>query len=274
MSTLRFDSQIESVLQQIERDKAGFLPPFLSREELDELLEAWHRVASLPDLRWEANRFITDPRLYDESAFARLATHPVVQEAARRTIGDFQLAGYAVVATPNNGSTPTTPQTANLHVDHCVYSDIPVPQARDTFVCIWVNFEKLAIENGPFALAIGTHRFNIGWEYFDDAPDKRAAINAMGWDECVSFNTGPAGSTAVYSGKTWHAGTTNASDVIRKGLNMNFVPKEPLDTNRRNHFDICGLSLEQHHRLTQLIGIPDYIIDHEPNFVAPAMPQK
>lgn len=251
----------------IERDKAGFLPPFLSSEELDELLEAWHRLASLPDVQWEAQRFITDARLYDEPVFARLATHPVVQEAARRTIGDFQLASYAVVATPRNGSTPTTRKTVQFHVDHCVYSDVPVPQARDTFVCVWVNFEELAMENGPFALAVGTHHLNIGWEYFADETDKSAAVAAMGWEKCAAFNTGPAGSTAVYSGKTWHAGTINASDVIRKGLNINFVPKEPLDTNHRNHFDVCGLGREQYERLADMIAIPNYLIEHQPDTV-------
>jgi ectoine hydroxylase-related dioxygenase (phytanoyl-CoA dioxygenase family) len=125
----------------------------------------------------------------------------------------------------------------------------------------------LTLENGPFALAVGTHELNIGWEYFADAEDKRAAAAAMGWNKDAKFNTGPAGSTAVYSGKTWHAGTVNASDVVRKGLNINFVPKHPLDTNRRNHFDVCGLDRERYDRLAQLIGVPDYLIEHQADFV-------
>ena len=263
MITVQHDPKVSDALRSIERDKAGFLPPFLTDAELEELLEAWHRMANLPDVRWEAQRFITDVRLYDEPAFARLATHPVVQEAARRTIGDFQLASYSLVATPRNGSTPTTKETVRFHVDHCVYSDVPVPQARDTFVCVWINFEDLKMENGPFALAVGTDALNIGWEYFADVEDKAAAVAAMGWNKNASFNIGPAGSTAVYSGKTWHAGTVNASDEIRKGLNINFVPKHPLDTKRRNHFDVCGLERQQYDRLVELIEIPDYLIEYQ-----------
>lgn len=268
-----FSPGLEVALQKIETEKTGFLPPFLSRDELDELLAAWSKMAQLPDVQWENARFITDARLYQEPAFAKLATHPVVQEAARRVIGDFYLAGYAVVATPRNGSTPTTPQDISLHVDHCVYSDVAVPMARDTFVCVWINFEELQMENGPFALAAGTHHLNIGWEHFENETDKFAAVRAMGWGKCVRFNTGAAGSTAVYSGKTWHAGTVNASDVIRKGLNINFVPKNPLDTLRRNHFDVCGLSRERFELLAGLIGAPDYLITHDANFAASEKPK-
>lgn len=254
---------LQQALTSIEQEKAGFLPPFLTRQELDDLLAAWHHLYDSPDVPKDAqNRFIVDAALYNEPAFARLATHPVVLETARRVIGDYQLASYSVVATPRNGDTPTTAQTVQFHVDHSVYSDVPVPQSRDTFVCIWVNFEELAMENGPFALAVGTDALNIGWEYFAGAPNKTEAVKAMGWDKIAAFNIGPAGTTAVYSGKTWHAGTTNASDMVRKGLNINFVPRKPLDTLRRNPFDVCALSREQYDHLNAMLGIPDFLIPH------------
>jgi ectoine hydroxylase-related dioxygenase (phytanoyl-CoA dioxygenase family) len=185
-----------------------------------------------------------------------------VQEVVRRTIGEFRLAGYAVVATPRNGDTPSDPNRIPFHVDHCVYSDVPVPDARDTFVCVWVNFEELKLENGPFCIAVGTDKWNIGWEFFRDGKRPKLKVQDMGWKP--TFNIGPAGTTAVYSGKTWHAGTTNASDMVRKGLNMNFVPRHPLDTHRRNSFDVCALSEENYRNLEKLIGISGYLIDRIP----------
>jgi ectoine hydroxylase-related dioxygenase (phytanoyl-CoA dioxygenase family) len=117
--------------------------------------------------------------------------------------------------------------------------------------------------NGPFALAVGTHKLNLGDEFFADHPDRRARMAEMGWDDLTEFNVGPAGSTAVYSGKTWHAGTNNCSDAIRKGLNINFVPRHPLDTNRRNHFDVCAIDPAIYQRLAALIGEQGYLIAHE-----------
>ena len=254
------DLKLQNALDNIEKEKAGFLPPFLDVGEIDELLAAWYRLYDAPDIPIDAARFIVDSRLYKEAAFARLATHPVVLETARRVIGDCQLASYSVVATPRNGDVPTTAQTVQFHVDHGVYSDVPVPQARDTFVCIWVNFEELAMENGPFALAVGTHALNIGWEHFANAPDRTAAVAQMGWDKIAGFNIGPAGTTAVYSGKTWHAGTVNASDRVRKGLNMNYVPRHALDTLRRNPFDVCALEKQEYDALNSLINIPDFLV--------------
>lgn len=257
------DQKLQEAMSQIEKEKAGFLPPFLTSRELEELLAAWHRLYDHPEIAPdEGGRFIVDSRLYREGAFARLATHPVVLETARRVIGDCRLASYSVVATPRNGEVPTNAQTVVFHTDHCVYSDVPVPEARDTFVCIWVNFEELAMENGPFALAVGTHALNIGWEHFADAPDKGAAVKAMGWDKIAAFNVGPAGTTAVYSGKTWHAGTVNASDVVRKGLNMNYVPRNALDTRRQNTFDVCALEKSEYQALSSLINIPDFLVPH------------
>ena len=262
MHTVTWDSRVDEALEGIGREKAGFLPPFLSQDELAELLEAWYHVFGLPYVQVSNKRFVVDHRLYEEPAFARLATHPVVQEAARRVLGDFQLAGYAMVATPRNGEEATTAQTVNFHVDHCVYSDVPVAKARDTFVCIWVNFEELAMENGPFALAVGTDKLNLGWEHFQ-GPGNSKAVRDMGWSSIAGFNIGPAGSTAVYSGKTWHAGTVNCSDSIRKGLNINIVPAHPLDTLKRNPFDLCALSRERYAKLDLLIDRPGYLIDHD-----------
>jgi ectoine hydroxylase-related dioxygenase (phytanoyl-CoA dioxygenase family) len=263
-----FTQPVADALDYIAREKAGFVPPFLSPGELTDLMAAWRRLFDDPTVKLENQRFIVDHKLYREAAFARLATHPVVQQIVRNTIGDFQLAGFSVIATPKNSEKPTTPQTTNFHTDHCVYSDVPVCDARDTFVCVWVNFEDLAMENGPFALAVGTHKLNIGWEFFKSRPGLK--VTDMGWDRVAQYNVGPAGSTAVYSGKTWHAGTNNCSNEVRKGLNMNFVPRHPLDTLKRNPFDLCALSEENYAELQRLIGIPGYIIERIPALSAAA----
>ncbi len=257
-----FSPEVDQALAVIEREKSGFVPPYLTRAELDDLLAAWQRLFTDPSIKLENQRFIIDHKLYTEPAFAKLATHPVVQQIVRNTIGEFQLAGYSVVATPRNGDVVTTPETTPFHTDHCVYSDVPVPQARDTFVCVWVNFEELKMENGPFALALGTHKFNIGWEFFQQRPGLK--VEHMGWSRVAGYNVGPAGTTAVYSGKTWHSSTKNCSDQVRKGLNMNFVPRHPLDTLKRNAFDLCALSQDKYDRLTKMIAIPDYLIERIP----------
>ncbi|HEY8665788.1 MAG TPA: phytanoyl-CoA dioxygenase family protein [Tepidisphaeraceae bacterium] len=259
-----FSPDVQQALECIGREKAGILPPYLTRAELDELLEAWWRLWNDKSIENANRRFIVDHKLYREPAFAKLATHPVVQEAVRRVIGDFQLAGYSVVATPRNGDHPTQPRDVPFHVDHCVYSDVPVDQARDTFVCVWVNFEELKIENGPFAIAVGTDKWNIGWEFLKDGKRPGLTVKDLGFDRYATFNVGPAGTTAVYSGKTWHSGTVNASEQVRKGLNMNFVPRRPLDSLRRNPFDVCALPEQTYRDLEQLIGIGDYMIARDP----------
>src|SRR3954465_11714617 len=120
-----FSPQVQQALDAIEREKAGILPPYLTRPELDELLAAWWRLWNDKTIVNAATRFIVDHKLYREPAFAALARHPAVQELVRRVIGDFQLAGYSVVATPRNGDTPTAISDVPFHVDHCVYSDVP-----------------------------------------------------------------------------------------------------------------------------------------------------
>jgi len=257
-----FSPGVNAALSSIETIKAGIVPPFLTREELDELLGAWHRLWNDKSIENANKRFLVDHKMYREPAFAKLATHPAVQEIVRKTIGDFQLAGYAVVATPRNADVPTDPTKVPFHTDHCVYSDTPVPDARDTFVCVWVNFEELRMENGPFCIAVGTDKWNIGWEFFQSGKRPNLSVADMNWPP--SFNVGPAGTTAVYSGKTWHSATSNASDNVRKGLNMNFVPRHPLDTLKRNPFDICALSADNYAYLQKLIGIDGFLIDRIP----------
>jgi ectoine hydroxylase-related dioxygenase (phytanoyl-CoA dioxygenase family) len=257
---------VEAAIESIGKIKSGFLPPFLTRAELDECLAAWERLYTDPDVKIANQRFIVDHKLYLEPIYSRVATHPAVQRVVTAVIGEFQLAGMSIVATPNNGATPSTIETTPLHVDHCVYSDTPVHEARDTFVCVWVNFEELAMENGPFALGVGTDKFNVGWEFFKARPN--LTVKDMRWDNLIQFNTGPAGSTAVYSGKTWHSATTNSSQKMRKGLNMNFVPRHPLDTLKRNPFDACALSADKYERFAQLLGTPGYVIDRIPSMSA------
>lgn len=254
-------ANLDKALENIERDKAGILPTFLTSAELQALMTAWTELFHTPGVTLDNQRFIIDPRLYDVAAFARLTTHPIIQDAVRRVIGDFQLAGFSVVATPPNGTEPSTAQNVIFHIDHGVYSDVPVREARDTFVCVWVNFEELAIENGPFVIAEGSHHFNMGYpETTAKFGRKVAPAGEIGWDHLARFNIGPAGMTAVYSGKTWHSATTNCSNKIRKGLNMNFVPSPARDSTKRNPFDICSLDPERYARLEETIGIPGYLI--------------
>ena len=266
---MNLSPDVASALDSIETEKAGFLPPFLTGGDLAELNADWERLFNDPDVKVANRRFIVDHKMYQIASFARLATHPVIQEATRRVIGDFQLAGYAVVATPKNSETPTVLGEVPFHVDHSVYSDIPVSQARDTFVCVWVNFEELAIENGPFALAIGTDKWNIGMDFLRERPG--LTVNNIGFDRYTAFNVGPAGTTAVYSGKTWHAATKNCSDKVRRGLNMNFVPRHPLDSNKRNSFDVCALEPARYAALNTLIGIDGYLITNGGEYVPNAV---
>ena len=258
---LNVSPALAAALTGVEREKAGILPPFLTRAELDDLLAAWHRIFNDPDCKIDAlnPRFIIHPKIFRQPEFARLATHPVVQEAVRRTIGDFQLANWAVVATPRNGDSITPFDQIPFHIDHVVYSDTPVEDARDTFVCVWVNFEELRPENGPFAVAVGSHKFNIGYEFFKKRPGLRL-VDLGNVEKLTHLNIGPPGTTAVYSGKTWHSATTNCSQVMRKGLNMNFVPRQPLDTLRRNPFDACSLNEADYAELVRLLGRADYVI--------------
>ncbi|MDX2225725.1 MAG: phytanoyl-CoA dioxygenase family protein [Verrucomicrobiae bacterium] len=266
-STTPHSPALQSALDEISREKAGILPPFLSETELKELVEAWWALYNDPEISIDRSnpRFIIDPKIYEVPAFARLTTHPVIQEAVRRTIGEFQLLSYAVVATPKNAEKPTPFDQCPFHIDHVVYSDVPVETTRDTFVCVWMNFEEQKMENGPFTLAVGTHKWRMDMDFFRKRPGLKIQ-DLGGVEKLTRPNTGPAGQTAVYSGLTWHAPTANCSDVIRKGLNMNFVPKHTLDTLKRMRIDLCGLSQERYDRLNRLIGIPGYIVDREPAF--------
>ncbi len=257
--------EVSAILDEIEKEKSGKLPPFLTNEELAGLLEAWHRIYNDPDCEIAPNnpRFIVHPKIYQVPEFIRLITHPVIQEAVRRCIGEFEFVGYAVVATPKNGENITPFERIPFHIDHVYYSDVPPEDARDTFCCVWMNFEELKPENGPFCLAHGTHKFRIGMDFFK----KRKGLRLQdlgGVEKMTVLNTGPAGTTAVYSGLTWHAPTANCSGVIRKGLNMNFVPKNALDTRRRNHLDVCALPKDQYDRFVEQVGDPGYVAAHIP----------
>ena len=99
---------VAAALDLIAEAKAGFLEGFLSQEELNGLLEAWRRTTSLPSLTNADGRFVSDPRLYHELAFARLVTHPLIMEAVRRVIGEFRLVRLQLVATSPNASMPST----------------------------------------------------------------------------------------------------------------------------------------------------------------------
>lgn len=263
-----FSPEIQKALDYIDTVKAGVLPPFLSRAELDALLADWQTLFDDPKIELSNNRFIADHALYRMPALARLVAHPVVLEAARRTIGPVKLASYSVVATPRNGDAPKPTEELTIHVDHSVYSDTPVPKARDTFVCIWVNFEDQTIENGPFCIFPGTHAWNIGWEFFNSGLRPGLRPRDLLMQHLAVYNTGPAGSTAVYSGKTWHSGTVNCSDVVRKGVVINFVPAEPLDTVSQNFFDLCALPRPDYDKLVALLGQgPDFCMAHRPDLV-------
>jgi hypothetical protein len=250
-------------MDRIDKEKAGMLPPFLTRAELDDALAAWHRIWNNPTISPVPKppgtpRFIVDNQVYREAAFARIATHPVVQEAARRVLGpEIMLIDYAVVATPPYAIEPSVFGKIPFHIDHVVFSDVPVEDARDTMVCIWINFEELALENGPFCIAPGTDKWNIDWGFFKKRPG--LTITDLGIQPLAQFATGPAGTTAVYSGKTWHSATNNCSKVVRKGINLNFLRKPPIDCHKRLPNDITFLPADEHAALEKLIGIPGYI---------------
>src|SRR5438093_2928966 len=204
-----------AALDTIGEAKAGFLEGFLSPEELDGLLEAWHRITSLPSLTNADGRFVSDPRLYRELAFARLATHPLIMEAVRRMIGDCRLVRLQLVATSPNASMPTTRESLKgFHVEHHLHSEVHPLLSRDTNAWVWVNFEMLTMENGPLAVSIGSHHVDLRKRRLDPAQIVAA----------TQFHVGSAGATAVFSGKTLHCGTNNCSKVVLRASTSGSFP--------------------------------------------------
>jgi ectoine hydroxylase-related dioxygenase (phytanoyl-CoA dioxygenase family) len=237
----------------IREDKAGFLERFLSREELDDLLEAWHRTASRPSLSNADGRFVSDPCLYRESAFARLATHPFIMEAVRRVIGQFRLVRLQLVATTPNADAPTKlDNLGGFHLEHYAHSNVHALVSRDTSAWAWVNFEKLTLENGPLAISLGSHHINLGERRLDSEQVLAA----------TRFHVGEAGATAIFSGKTLHCATNNCSSVVRKGLALGFVPAEPQDVTKRGDLDVCHLSSRDYRAFSALINRSDYLVPH------------
>jgi len=266
-----FEPAVADALTRIDQEKGGLIPPYLSREELDAALEAWHRIWNDPDIPVSppppaAARFTAHPAMYAEPAFARIASHPVVQAAARAVLGpEVMLINYALVTTPKNGEEITPPGRYPFHIDHCVFSDQPAETARDTMVCIWINFEDMGPEHGPFCIATGTDKWRLDYDFFKKRPGLN--MNHLGIQNHADLNVGPAGSTAVYSGFTWHSPTNVVSERVRKGINLNFLRKPPLDCLRRLANDICNQTPEVHAKLDELIGIPGYIESRNPDYI-------
>lgn len=250
---------LDDALETVGREKAGILPPFLGAKLIDDGLAAWQRLYDNPAMAWcqYPPRYLMGPDMYLEPAFAEIATHPVVLGAARRVLEvDISLASYHVVATPPNADEPSANDiNVNFHVDHVIYSQVPVPDSPDNvFVCVWVNFHDMGLENGPLRLAVGTDKFNIGWEFFVDGRRPHLSVYDMHWERLLAMNVGPAGTSGVYSGKTWHTASNNCSPVTRKGLQIMFTPLRPLTALTRPWFDIAGLDPDRHAALKSLVG--------------------
>lgn len=247
------DMDTFAALDLITEAKAGFLEGFLSQEELDDLLSAWHRTNVQSSVTTADGRFVSTPCLYRELAFARLATHPLIMEAVRRIIGDFRLVRLQLVATPPNASTPSKLESLEgFHVEHHAHSEVHPLLSRDTSAWVWVNFERLTLENGPLAVSVGSHHIDLHQRRLD--PGKVLAA--------TRFHVGSAGATAVFSGKTLHCATNNCSNVVRKGLALGFVPAQPLDVTKRRDVDLCHLSIDDYEALAGLIGRTDYLVPH------------
>ena len=244
---------VAAALDLIAEAKAGFLEGFLSQEELNGLLEAWRRTTSLPSLTNADGRFVSDPRLYHELAFARLVTHPLIMEAVRRVIGEFRLVRLQLVATSPNASMPSTRESLEgFHVEHYLHSEVHPLLSRDTSAWVWVNFEMLTLENGPLAVSVGSHHIDLLRHRLDHAQVLAA----------TQFHVGVAGATAVFSGKTLHCATNNCSHVVRKGLYVGFVPAQPQDVTKRGPLDLCHLSIGDYAAFAALVGRPDYLVPH------------
>jgi ectoine hydroxylase-related dioxygenase (phytanoyl-CoA dioxygenase family) len=242
-----------AALDSIREDKAGFLERFLSQEDLQNLLEAWHRIASQPSLSTADGRFVSDPCLYRESAFARLAAHPIIAEAVRRVIGEFRLVRLQLVATTPNAEMPSRLENLEgFHLEHYAHSDVHALISRDTSAWVWVNFEELMIENGPLAVSLGSHHIDLGQHRLD--PQQVLAATRL--------HVGEAGATVIFSGKTLHCATNNCSSAVRKGLSIGFVPAEPQDVTKRGDLDVCHLSVSDYQAFAALIDRPNYLVPH------------
>ncbi|MDX2225833.1 MAG: phytanoyl-CoA dioxygenase family protein [Verrucomicrobiae bacterium] len=248
--------EIKEALGIIAREKAGILPPYASSALLGRCLEDWRKLYEDPEMGWGhyPPRYLMGPDMYLSKAFAELATHPVTLAAARAVLGDCQLASYHLVATPPNSTEKADWDRGNIifHVDHVIYSDVPVPQSgANAFACVWVNFEEMTLENGPLCVAVGTDRWNLGPELFPSP--HQLTPDDLNFRRLSRFNMGPAGTAGVYSGKTWHAPTPNASTRIRRGLQIDFVPLRPEVTIKQAWFDIAGLEKTKYEQVVSLL---------------------
>jgi hypothetical protein len=253
-----YSPELSAALESVQSEKAGILPPFLAPSMLQDCLASWDRLYENPRVAWcqDPPRYLMGPEMYLEPAFAAVAAHPIILDAARRVLdADVCLASYHIVATPPNAERPLTEDEVNRlqHIDHIIYSQVPVDQSPDNvFVCAWVNFHDMTPSNGPLCVAAGTDKFNVDWHFFKARPALKVAD--MHWGRLARLNIGPAGTTAVYSGKTWHCATNNCSTVTRKGLQIMFTPVAPKTKITPPWFDSSGLSAGHYEQFKTLIA--------------------
>ena len=239
-------------LAEIADQKAGFLTGLFTPSELDELLAAWNRVLALPDLRNE-DGFIVDPRIYSEAAFARVASHPIVEAAVRCVIGECRVVRMLLIATQPNATAPSRLDTLRgFHVEHPLHSDSHPLLSEDTSAWAWVNLGPMTVEDGPLALSLGSHHIDLRHRRLDP-------VQVL---QRTRLHVGAAGATAIFSGKTLHSATNNCGGRVRKGINIGYVPAEPRDVTKRGSLDLCHQTPDVYERFAALLGPPKRLEPH------------
>jgi len=130
----------------------------------------------------------------------RLVLHPLVTGAADTLLGHNQLSATVAI-----GIEPG--ETAQgLHTDDLLY---PIPRPHDDLMLstMWA-IDDFVAENGATLLIPGSHRWG------DELPSA---------DHATVPAEMRAGSVVLYLGTTWHAGGTNTTDRIRRGITFEYI---------------------------------------------------
>jgi len=128
-----------------------------------------------------------------------LALHPSVLGALDRILGHYQLSAPAGISIgPGEVAQP-------LHPDDAIY---PVPRPHPELVVnvMW-PLQDFTAANGATRIVAGSHR------WIDERPTPTTPTVTVEM---------PAGTALVYSGRVWHGGGANCTDVSRLGVVLHY----------------------------------------------------